>query len=71
MADFEALCKVLVQTDGNPHWKQVKECGYSFEYFLRMSQPNISRKKLVRNAERYLYERGYRTIGEVRLHGEG
>lgn len=69
--DFEKLCKIIVVTDGNPSCQQVKKCGYSFEAFLRLSQPNVSRYVLVQKAKEALYDRGYRRIGDVCLHQEG
>lgn len=71
MADFEKLCKIIVQTDGNPTCQQVMDCGYSFEHFLRMAQPRVSRYVLVQRAKDNLYQRGYRRIGDVCLHPEG
>ena len=48
--NFNELCKVIIETDGKPSTKQVEECGYSFEAFLRIAQ--CDRKKLVENAKK-------------------
>lgn len=53
---FISLCRIIVETNGNPTWKQVRACGYSFEAFLRMAQPNINRRKLVASAKQMLKE---------------
>ena len=71
MNDFEKLCKVIVETDGNPTHEQVRACGYGFESFLRKAQHNVDRKVLVKRAKKNLYARGYRRIGNVCLHEEG
>lgn len=47
--NFKELCKVIIETDGNPSTKQVTKCGYTFEQFLRMA--NCDRKKLVAAAK--------------------
>lgn len=47
--NFNELCKVIIETDGNPTTKQVEKCGYTFEHFLRMA--NCDRKKLVEKAK--------------------
>ena len=47
--NFNELCKVIIETNGNPSTKQVENCGYSFEAFLRIAQCN--REKLVEKAK--------------------
>lgn len=47
--NFNELCKVIIETNGNPSTKQVENCGYSFEAFLRIG--NCDRKKLVEKAK--------------------
>ena len=68
MADFERLCIAIVETDGNPSCQTVMDCGYSFEHFLRIAQPKVSRYLLVEKAKKNLFDRGYRRIGNVCLH---
>ena len=58
MADFERLCKCIIDTDGNPSVKDVLDCGYSMEHFIRLSQPNVNTEKLVKNARESLLARG-------------
>ena len=58
MADFESLCKKIIDTNGNPSVQDVLGCGYSMEHFIRLSQPNVSAEKLVKNARENLLARG-------------
>ena len=58
MADFEKLCKIIIDTNGNPSTEDVLECGYTMENFLRISQNNIKAERLVKNARRALKDRG-------------
>ena len=58
MANFEALCKRIIDTNGNPSTQDVLECGYSMEHFIRMSQPNVKPERLVKNAREALLARG-------------
>lgn len=58
MADFIKLCKIIIDTNGNPSVQDVLDCGYSMEHFIRMSQPNIKADKLVKNAREALSVRG-------------
>jgi len=50
--NFNELCKVIIETNGNPTTKQVESCGYSFEAFLRLSQCNSN--KLVEQAKKMI-----------------
>ena len=56
MADFEALCKRIIDTHGNPSTEDVLGCGYSMEHFIRISQAKA--EKLVKNAREALLARG-------------
>ena len=58
MADFEALCKRIIDTDGKPSEQDVLDCGYSKEHFIKLSQPNVKAEKLVKNARENLLARG-------------
>lgn len=58
MADFEMLCKRIIDTNGNPSTQDVLNCGYSMEHFIRMSQPNVKAEKLMKNAREALLARG-------------
>ena len=49
MADFERLCKLIIDTDGDPSVDDVLDCGYTMEHFLRMAQPDVSNERLVIN----------------------
>ena len=58
MADFESLCKRIIDTGGNPNVQDVLDCGYSMEHFIRMSQSNVNTDRLVKNARQALLDRG-------------
>ena len=58
MADFEALCKRIIDTNGNTSTEDVLSCGYSMEHFIRISQANVKAEKLVKNAREALNVRG-------------
>ena len=58
MIDFEALCKKIIDSDGNPSTQDVLDCGYSMEHFIRLAQPNVKPERLVRNAREALHARG-------------
>ena len=58
MLDFEALCKKIIDTNGNPSVDDILSCGYSMEHFIRLSQPDVNTEKLVKNARRELLDRG-------------
>lgn len=60
MADFERLCKLIIDSNGDPSVDDVLDCGYTMEHFLRIAQPNISDEKLVSNAREALRARGIR-----------
>lgn len=60
MADFERLCKLIIDTNGDPGVDDVLGCGYTMEHFIRMSQPEISNERLVNNARESLRLRGIR-----------
>ena len=57
MADFIKLCEKIIDTNGNPSVKDVLECGYTMDHFIRMAQPNIKSEKLVKNARQALLDR--------------
>lgn len=56
MADFEALCKKIIDSGGNPSNVDVLNCGYTMEHFIRMS--DAKPEKLVKNARQALLDRG-------------
>ena len=58
MTDFIQLCKNIIDSNGNPSAKDVLDCGFSMEHFIRMSQPDTSKEKLVKNAREALIARG-------------
>lgn len=58
MADFIKLCKIIIDSGGNPTVKDVLECGYSMEHFIKMSQSDIKADKLLKNARQALIDRG-------------
>ena len=58
MADFERLCKCIIDSNGNPSVQDVLDCGFSMDHFIRMSQPNVKAERLVRNAKEALLARG-------------
>lgn len=60
MADFERLCKLIIDTNGDPTVDDVLDCGYTMEHFIRIAQPDISNEKLVCNAREALRARGIR-----------
>ena len=60
MADFERLCKLIIDTNGDPSVDSVLDCGYTMEHFIRIAQQNVSSEKLVYNAREALRARGIR-----------
>ena len=60
MADFERLCKLIIDTNGDPSVDGVLECGYTMEHFIRIAQPDVSNEKLINNAREALRARGIR-----------
>ena len=58
MADFEMLCKRIIDTNGNPSTKDVLNCGFTMEHFIRLAQPNVKAERLVKNAREALLSRG-------------
>ena len=60
MADFEKLCKLIIDTGGDPSVNDVLDCGYTMEHFIRIAQPDVSSEKLVSNAREALRARGIR-----------
>lgn len=58
MADFEALCKRIIDTNGKPSTQDVLDCGYSVEHSLRITQSNTNPERLVKNARECLKARG-------------
>ena len=60
MADFERLCKLIIDTNGDPCVDDVLGCGYTMEHFIRLAQPDMSDERLVHNAREALRSRGIR-----------
>lgn len=58
MANFESLCKKIIDTNGNISVQDVLNCGYSMEHFIKLSQPHVRAEKLVKNARDNLLARG-------------
>jgi hypothetical protein len=58
MANFESLCKKIIDTNGRPSAQDVLDCGYGMEHFIKLSQPNVSAEKLIKNARDNLLARG-------------
>lgn len=56
MADFEKLCKIIIDSNGNPKVNEVLGAGYSMEHFIRLS--NANHNMLVKRARENLLERG-------------
>lgn len=58
MANFESLCKKIIDTNGNPSTQDVLDCGYTMENFLRIARANVKAERLVKNAREALLARG-------------
>jgi len=56
MADFEKLCKLIIDSKGKPKANEVMGTGYSMDHFIRLS--NTSPERLVQRARENLLERG-------------
>ena len=56
MADFEKLCKIIIDSNGHPKANSVIEAGYSMEHFDRLSKARP--ETLVKRARENLLERG-------------
>lgn len=54
MASFKKLCEIIVSTNGNPTVRQVLECGYTMEHFIRLCQHNVNTQILVQKAQESL-----------------
>lgn len=54
MANFKRFCEILVATNGNPTVKQVLDCGYTIEHFIRLCDINTNTKALVEKAKESL-----------------
>lgn len=54
MPSFRRLCEIIVATNGNPTVKEVLECGYTMEHFIRLCQVNIDTATLVKKAQESL-----------------
>jgi hypothetical protein len=54
MPSFRKLCEIIVQTNGNPTVKEVLECGYTLDDFIRLCQVNIDTETLVKKAQKSL-----------------
>ena len=54
MANFKRFCEILVATNGNPTVKQVLDCGYTMEHFIRLCDANINTEVLVGKAKESL-----------------
>lgn len=58
MLDFIKLCERIIDTNGNPSVKDILECGYTMDHFIKIAQHNIKSEKLVKNAKQALIDRG-------------
>lgn len=58
MANFEKLCKLIIDTNGLPNIQDVLDCGYSMENFIRLSRSAEKPERLVKNAREALLARG-------------
>lgn len=58
MVDFEALCKHIIDTNGNPITQYILDCGYFMEHANKLTDPNVKKEKLVKNAREALLARG-------------
>lgn len=58
MADFLKLCKIIVETEGNPRALDVLNCGYTIEHFIKMCNPSVKKETLVKNARENLINHG-------------
>lgn len=67
MNNFIKLCKIIIDTNGNPSVQDVLDCGFTMEQFVRLSQPNIKAEHLVKNAREALRARKiyYKEFQEV------
>lgn len=54
MPNFKRLCEIIVDTKGNPTVKELFECGYTIEHFIRLCQNNIDTTTLVKKAQESL-----------------
>ena len=54
MASFKKLCEIIVSTNGNPTVKQILDCGYTMEHFIRLCQNNVNYEILVQKAKESL-----------------
>ena len=54
MANFRKFCEILVETNGNPSVKQVLDCGYTMEHFIRLCDSKVNTKALVEQAKKSL-----------------
>ena len=54
MPSFRRLCEIIVSTNGNPTVKEVLECGYTMEHFIRLCQVNTDTATLVKKAQESL-----------------
>lgn len=58
MADFVRLCKIIVDTNGNPSVQDVLDCGYTMEHFVKMCNSSVKKETLVKNAKENLVNHG-------------
>ena len=54
MPSFKKLCEVIVSTNGNPTVKEVLDCGYTIDHFIRLCRNDTSRETLVQRAQESL-----------------
>ena len=54
MEKFRRLCEMIVEKKGNPSCKDIVECGYTIEHFIRLAQTRISTEKLLQEAKQRL-----------------
>lgn len=54
--NFKRLCELIIAKNGNVSSKDVLDCGYTMEHFIRMAQPNVNTEKLIKKASKMLAE---------------
>lgn len=57
MENFINLCKIIIDTNGNPSVQDVLNCGFDTEMFKRVTMPPIKAEQLVKNAREALRAR--------------
>ena len=54
--NLKNLCERIVAKNGRVSCRDILECGYTMEHFIRMADNNIDNKKLVQTAQKVLSE---------------